>query len=332
MKNWKQNFNTHLKPLSNIFYSIKNLYGRMLIMRDNKELTESKLYLNEFSAYLMSIDKSDSTIKTYIEHIQAFAKWFEETNCIGFDPSIVTEIDIRDMRSYLQGTRHLKETTINLRLASLKSYFEFLEGEKYIKNNPVKAIKKIKMQSPAAPKSLDEQTYRALRRHIYRCGNKSHIAMYEIFTRCGVRNFELINIRIADIDITERKGNLKVIGKQNKVRHIPLHKDVRAAINAWMEIRKNIKTEYDNLFISERKTPYTRSGIWKIFKKYCEQIGISDVTIHSFRHYFCRTLLKNGVDISVVAKLAGHASGFVTAQVYTIPRQEELEKAIETLV
>jgi len=301
-------------------------------MRDNKELTESKLYLNEFSAYLMSIDKSDSTIKTYIEHIQAFAKWFEETNCIGFDPSIVTEIDIRDMRSYLQGTRHLKETTINLRLASLKSYFEFLEGEKYIKNNPVKAIKKIKMQSPAAPKSLDEQTYRALRRHIYRCGNKSHIAMYEIFTRCGVRNFELINIRIADIDITERKGNLKVIGKQNKVRHIPLHKDVRAAINAWMEIRKNIKTEYDNLFISERKTPYTRSGIWKIFKKYCEQIGISDVTIHSFRHYFCRTLLKNGVDISVVAKLAGHASGFVTAQVYTIPRQEELEKAIETLV
>ena len=222
----------------------------MLMMGNNKELKESNFYLDEFAAYLMSIDKSDSTIKTYIEHIQAFTKWFEETNGIGFDPSIVTEIDIRDMRSYLQGTRHLKETTINLRLASLKSYFEFLEAEKYIKNNPARTIKKIKIQSPAAPKSLDEQTYRTLRRHIYRCGNKSHIAMYEIFTRCGVRNFELINIRIADIDITERKGNLKVIGKQNKVRHIPLHKDVRAAINAWMEIRKNIKTEYDNLFIS----------------------------------------------------------------------------------
>ncbi len=301
-------------------------------MEYNKGLTESNFYIDEFATYLMSIDKSDYTIKTYIEHVQAFAKWFEETNSINFDPIVVTEIDIRDMRSYLQGTRHLKETTINLRLASLKSYFEFLEGEKYIKNNPAKAIKKIKIQSPAAPKSLDEQTYRALRRHIYRCGNKAHIAMFEIFTRCGVRNFELINIRIADIDITELKGNLKVIGKQNKLRHIPLHKDVRAAINAWMEIRKNIKTEYDNLFISERKTPYTRSGIWKIFKKYCEQIGITDVTIHSFRHYFCRTLLKNGVDISVVAKLAGHASGFVTAQVYTIPRQEELEKAIETLV
>lgn len=134
------------------------------------------------------------------------------------------------MRSYLQGTRHLKETTINLRLASLKNYFQFLEEEKYIKNNPAKAIKKIKIQSPAAPKSLDEQTYRALRRHIYRCGNKAHIAMFEIFTRCGVRNFELINIRIADIDITERKGNLKVIGKQNKVRYIPLHGDVRDAI------------------------------------------------------------------------------------------------------
>ena len=304
----------------------------MLIMRDNKELNGANLYLDEFTAYLMSIDKSDSTIKTYIEHIQAFAKWFEETNGIGFDPSIVTEIDIRDMRSYLQGTRHLKETTINLRLASLKSYFEFLEAEKYIKNNPARGIKKIKIQSPATPKSLDEQSYRALRRHIYRGGNKAHIAMFEIFTRCGVRNFELINIRIADIDITERKGNLKVIGKQNKVRHIPLHKDVRDAINNWMEIRRNIKTEHDNLFISERKTPYTRSGIWKIFKKYCEQIGITDVTIHSFRHYFCRTLLKNGVDISVVAQLAGHASGYVTAQVYTIPRQEELEKAIETLV
>lgn len=302
------------------------------MMEYNKGLTESNFYLDEFATYLMSIDKSDSTIKTYIEHVQAFAKWFEETNGINFDPIVVTEIDIRDMRSYLQGTRHLKETTINLRLASLKSYFEFLEGEKYIKNNPAKAIKKIKIQSPAAPKSLDEQTYRALRRHIYRGGNKAHIAMFEIFTRCGVRNFELINIRIADIDITERKGNLKVIGKQNKVRYIPLHRDVRDAINNWMEIRKNVKTECDNLFISERKTPYTRSGIWKIFKKYCAQIGITDVTIHSFRHYFCRTLLKNGVDISIVAQLAGHASGYVTAQVYTIPRQEELEAAIETLI
>ena len=302
------------------------------MMGNNKELKESNFYLDEFAAYLMSIDKSDSTIKTYIEHIQAFTKWFEETNGIGFDPSIVTEIDIRDMRSYLQGTRHLKETTINLRLASLKSYFEFLEAEKYIKNNPARTIKKIKIQSPAAPKSLDEQTYRTLRRHIYRCGNKSHIAMYEIFTRCGVRNFELINIRINDFDISDRKGTLKVVGKLNKIRFIPLHKDVRDAINNWMEIRKNIKTEYDYLFISERKTPYTRSGIWKIFRKYCKQIGITDVTIHSFRHYFCRTLLKNGVDISVVAQLAGHASGYVTAQVYTIPRQEELEKAIETLV
>lgn len=302
------------------------------MMEYNKGLTESNFYIDEFATYLMSIDKSDSTIKTYIEHVQAFAKWFKETNDINFDPIVVTEIDIRDMRSYLQGTRHLKETTINLRLASLKSYFEFLEGEKYIKNNPAKAIKKIKIQSPAAPKSLDEQTYRALRRHIYRCGNKAHIAMFEIFTRCGVRNFELINIHIADIDITERKGNLKVIGKQNKVRHIPLHRDVRDAINNWMEIRKNVKTECDNLFISERKTPYTRSGIWKIFKKYCAQIGITDVTIHSFRHYFCRTLLKNGVDISIVAQLAGHASGYVTAQVYTIPRQEELEAAIETLI
>ena len=302
------------------------------MMEYNKGLTESNFYIDEFATYLMSIDKSDYTIKTYIEHVQAFAKWFKETNDINFDPIVVTEIDIRDMRSYLQGTRHLKETTINLRLASLKSYFEFLEGEKYIKNNPAKAIKKIKIQSPAAPKSLDEQTYRALRRHIYRCGNKAHIAMFEIFTRCGVRNFELINIRITDIDITERKGNLKVIGKQNKVRHIPLHRDVRDAINNWMEIRKNVKTECDNLFISERKTPYTRSGIWKIFKKYCAQIGITDVTIHSFRHYFCRTLLKNGVDISIVAQLAGHASGYVTAQVYTIPRQEELEAAIETLI
>ncbi|TCU79330.1 integrase/recombinase XerC [Tissierella praeacuta] len=301
-------------------------------MEDNKGLTESSFYIDEFAAYLMSIDKSDSTIKTYIQHVQAFAKWFEETNGVDFAPAVVTEIDIRDMRSYLQGTRCLKETTINLRLASLKSYFEFLEGEKYIKNNPARAIKKIKIQSPSVPKSLDEQTYRALRRHIYRRGNRSHIAMFEIFTRCGVRNFELINIHIADIDITERKGDLKVIGKQNKVRHIPLHKDARTAIGNWMVIRKNIKTEYDNLFISERKTPYSRSGIWKIFKKYCEQIGINDVTVHSFRHYFCRTLLKNGVDISVVAQLAGHASGYVTAQVYTIPRREELEAAIETLI
>ena len=116
----------------------------MLIMENNKELNKINSYLDEFAAYLLSIDRSDSTIKTYIEHIQAFIKWFEETNGINFDPSLVTEIDIRDMRSYLQGTRRLKESTINLRLASLKSYFEFLEAEKYIKTNPARTIKKIK--------------------------------------------------------------------------------------------------------------------------------------------------------------------------------------------
>ena len=124
-------------------------------MGDNKGLNEVNLYLDEFVAYLISKDRSESTIKTYIEHVQAFVKWFEETNGIGFDQSVVTEIDIRDMRSYLQVTRHLKETTINLRLASLKCYFSFLESEKYIKHNPAWNIKKIKTHSPAALKSMD---------------------------------------------------------------------------------------------------------------------------------------------------------------------------------
>lgn len=298
---------------------------------DNKELRKDNLYLDEFKAYLISIDMADSSIKTYIQNIMSFVKWFKETNEISFEPDKVTEIDIRDMRSYLQNIKKLKESTINLRLTSLKIYFSYLELYGYIKSNPAKMIKKIRVVSQDISKSIDDSTYHALRREIYRCSNTKHISMFELLS-LGLRNSELINLKISDLLISEKKGTLKVTGKGNKIRYIPMTNDSRLAVINWLELRKKIKTNFDNLFISERRVPYTRSAVWKIIRKYSKRIGVEDITVHSLRHWFCRTLLKRGVDISIVAKLAGHSSGYTTAKIYTIPKsQQELEDAIKKL-
>lgn len=285
-------------------------------------------YFKEFKQNLLASDKMESTINLYLSNIIIFIEWFEETNCIEFVPNITTSLDIRDFRSYLQNIKKQKVGTINLKLASLKSYFGFLYYSKYISKNPAETIKKIKDSSVKNPRSFDEKTYKAIRREVYRSCNYLHIAQWEILTKTGCRVSELTNLRLSDINITERTAHVTFIGKGNKYRTLKLHLDAKNAILNYLKIREKIKTDSEFLFLSERKQKFSRSAIWKIVNYYSSRVG-THISVHQIRHYVLRTLLKNN-DISVVSKIAGHSSILVTS-VYTLPHKEEQDAAIDTL-
>jgi integrase/recombinase XerD len=295
-----------------------------------RDLYLGKYNLNEFKINLLENDKAASTCNLYLDNIIQFIEWFISTEEIEFEEDKVTAIDIRDFRSYLQSKKNEKPGSINTKIASLKKYFKFLFETGLINKDPAESIKKIRVANPNEVKSFSEKTYHSLRREIYRQGNPLHIAIWEVLTRTGCRCSELCNLKLNSIRITERTARIQINGKGNKIRELKLHVDAKNALLEYLKIRNNINVTSNYLFISTRKQKFTRTAIWKILNKYAARVG-THISVHSCRHYFCRSLLKRGVDLATVSRIAGHSSTLTTAKFYEIASQEEMDDAIDKL-
>jgi integrase/recombinase XerC len=297
---------------------------RSLVM-DTKEY-----YLDAFVDYLNKNDKSSGTISTYTANIIGFIKYYVESYGEEFIPENVIMMDLKDYRHYLLNIKRQKASTINNKIAALKEYFFFLKSNGIIKDNPAENMKKIRTNKPTAPKSFSDTEFKKIKRYVYRSQKDLWIAVFELLSKTGVRVSELINIRLADITINERSGNLRVIGKNQKERNIPLHLDVRKAITAYMEVRDRMSISSDYLLISERKRPFTRSGIFKMLKRWENDTNIK-IHPHMFRHHFAIQVLNTpNADINTVQYLLGHES-IESSAIYLKVRQEDLEKSINAM-
>jgi len=287
-------------------------------------------YLDAFVDYLNKSDKSSGTISTYTANIIGFIKYYVESYGEEFIPENVIMMDLKDYRNYLLNIKRQKASTINNKIAALKEYFFFLKSNGIIKDNPAENMKKIRTNKPTAPKGFSDSDFRKIKRYVYRSQKSLWIVVFELLSKTGVRVSELINIRLADITINERSGNLRVIGKNQKERNIPLHLDVRKAITAYMEVRDRMSISSDFLLISERKRPFTRSGIFKMLKRWENDTNIK-IHPHMFRHHFAIQILNTPKsDINTVQYLLGHES-IESSAIYLKVRQEDLEKSINAL-
>ena len=288
--------------------------------------------IDAFVEYLEANDKASGTIKTYKKNIKDFIKYYIETYGEDFIPDNVIMMDLKDYRNYLLNVKRQKASTINNKIATLKQYFSFLQTSHIITNDPSKNIKKIRTNKPTAPKSFSKKEFRKIKRHVYKSQKELWILVFELLSKTGVRVTELIKIQLVDITVGERSGNLRVIGKNNKERNIPLHIDVRKAIISYMEIRDKLLTDSDFLLLSERKAPFTRSGIYKMLKQWGNNTNIK-IHPHKFRHYFATSLLNNpnaNADINTIQYLMGHES-IESSAVYLHAREEDLIKSIDAI-
>jgi integrase/recombinase XerC len=293
-------------------------------------MSTKEYYLDAFVDYLNKNDKSSGTISTYTANIIGFIKYYVESYDEEFIPENVIMMDLKDYRNYLLNIKRQKASTINNKIAALKEYFFFLKSNGIIKDNPAENMKKIRTNKPTAPKGFSDSDFRKIKRYVYRSQKNLWIVVFELLSKTGVRVSELINIRLADITINERSGNLRVIGKNQKERNIPLHLDVRKAITAYMEVRDRMSISSDFLLISERKRPFTRSGIFKMLKRWENDTNIK-IHPHMFRHHFAIQILNTPKsDINTVQYLLGHES-IESSAIYLKVRQEDLEKSINAL-
>ncbi len=277
--------------------------------------------IKEYQDELIRQDKSDNTISSYLLDIKAFIKWYQESTNEGIEKLIA--LDLKDYRSFLV-TNGAKVATVNRKIASINKFVEWLNVEGYLEKQF--KLKQIKQTSQQQFKGLEPKDLKSLRKEIHRNGNKRDILIFEILINTGIRVSELCNIKLRDIEVSERKGQLSIVGKGMKQRVVALNKNVRDAFEDFMKVRP--KTDSEFLLIGQRGQ-LTRNGVFKTLKKYADRVGI-EVSPHCLRHSLARYLLESGSDITTVQGILGHERLETTA-IYTKTTQKRMDEDLENL-
>ena len=217
-------------------------------------------------------------------------------------------------------------------ISGLRSYFDYLIFENYRESNPTDLIEAPKI-GVKLPDTLSEQEINSLISAIdlSKGEGERNRAMLETMYSCGLRVSELIHLKISDLFFDE--GFIKIVGKGNKERFVPIHFRAQKYIIMYMnEIRTflSIKKEFeDTLFLNRRGKSLSRQMIFMILKDLAIKINLNKkISPHTFRHSFATHLLKNGADLRAIQQMLGHES-ITTTEVYVHLDTSYLKKIVE---
>lgn len=294
--------------------------------------------------YLHEHDRSEATIKHYRHDLQQFARWFEQTNGCQPTPETITPIDVKEYRSYMQNVQGYKPATINRRLQALRALCRWAVEVGLIATDPTAGIKEMKQQR-LRPKVLDRtEIYRMIRAleerlqwalntkgALSKSGVRAtrNMAIAVLLMHTGLRVSELAGLKLSDIEMSDRKGNLTVAGNGNKQRKVPLNADVRKALHQWLEVRPNVESEA--LFIGRGGVPLRVRGVQKVLADLGRRAQVENLHPHTLRHTFAtRYLEANPGDLVGLATILGHES-LETLRIYTVPNSAKLSNKVEKL-
>ncbi|MBI5207570.1 MAG: tyrosine recombinase XerC [Candidatus Firestonebacteria bacterium] len=289
--------------------------------------------LNAMDNFLVSLkverNASENTLSSYSIDLQQFSKWMNEDR----DIEQITTEDIRNYMVFCHG-KGIKDTTMRRKLASLQSFFTFLEDQEYIIKSPFRKIKRKYKVPHRLPKVLNKDDMAKLLRAPLDQNNKSHIgslhirdrAILELFFATGIRISELCGLKLEDIDMDEKV--IRVFGKGGKERTISFdNKGTVKAMRNYLDLRNKSLSPY--VFLNRFNNKISPRAIQKLFKMYLKKAGIDKhATPHSLRHTMATMLLEHGADLRSVQEILGHSSP-ATTQIYTevsIKRQKEVIK------
>ena len=301
--------------------------------------------LDDFKKYLQEHDRSPHTVSAYGRDAAAFLVWLERT--IGRSPPLseITPFDVQHYRDYLLRAG-FKPRGINRRLAALRAFFAWAVERNL--SHFIPQVRGVQIESRQMPRALmPQEVYRLCREAASRrmlaeanaCGKVSPVviearrdeALLSLFLYAGLRVGEAAALRISDVILGERSGKVVIrSGKGRKYREIPLHKEARKALAAYLEVRPKDCGGRDALFVGRRGTPLGVRGIQLRIASLAKSAGVR-ATPHTLRHTFATRLLREaGADLPTVAALLGHAS-IATTAIYTRPCEEDLTRAIESI-
>lgn len=283
-------------------------------------------YLSQFLDYLTYEKRySAHTIISYKNDLGQFFLFLNPQN----EEFPVDEVNYQQIRRWVSSLMDAKISpkSINRKLSSLKSFFKFLQRQEVITANPMS-----KITGPKIPKRLpvfvEEQPMQELLDGSYFEDDFKGLTdqlMINLFYQTGMRRSELANLKESDIDVSN--ASLKVLGKRNKERIIPISLDLVRNLEDYLQVKKELNISNPMLLVNESGKNLTESYIYNSVKKYLgKSTTLTKRSPHILRHTFATHLLNNGADINAVKDLLGHANLSAT-QVYTHNTIDKLKKS-----
>ncbi len=265
---------------------------------------------------------SENTLSAYSSDLRIFAKWLKDKSML--------EVDTGDLSKFLAsryqaGIGNRSSARI---LSSLRRFYGYYIRENRITIDPTALIESPHIGRPL-PISLSEHDVELLlnapevtNAHGYR-----DKAMLEMLYATGLRVSELVGLKFEQISF--RQGVVRIIGKGNKERLVPVGEEAMSWLEGYMnQARKTMlgERQCDYLFVTNRAGGMTRQAFWHIIKRHAKKAGINkELSPHTLRHAFATHLLNHGADLRVVQLLLGHAD-LSTTQIYTHIARERLKE------
>ena len=264
---------------------------------------------------------SQNTVASYCSDVEKFLAAF------GGRPD---EAGPSEIEEYLATRTQLSERSQARLVSSLRSFFDWMVKEGYITDNPCDKVDAPKL-GVYLPSVLSEEEVD----RIIRCVDtsswtgKRDRAILEVLYGCGLRVSEASGLKISSLFLEQ--GFLRIIGKGNKERLVPIGEMAIEALNIYMEDRPDPAAKNDDIvFLNRFGKSISRVSLFKIVKRYTLAAGIlKDISPHTFRHSFATHLIEHGADLRVVQEMLGHEN-IATTEIYTHVDSSTWQKEILT--
>jgi len=283
-----------------------------------------KEQVQAFLVHLHNKNFSSHTLQGYEEDLLQFTDF-----CTARKLNQVSDFSLATVRSFLASLaphKYQRNTTLR-KIASLRSFANFLLEQGQIASNPFKLLPAPKRERHL-PKFLNiDETERLIETSAAagRFATRNR-ALLELIYSSGLRRSEVTGLKIADVDLFN--GVVKVLGKGNKERYVPVTQTALQALRDYLATRVNPRPD-EALFLNKNGTPLTGDGLAYIFKTLAIKSNIvRKVSPHSLRHSFATHLLNNGCDLRSLQEMLGHKSLLAT-QVYTHVSLDKLKSVYE---
>ena len=269
------------------------------------------------------------TLRAYTDDVAAFEGFIKQYD----EGAVLEEVNYSQVRSWIVALVEsgISNTTVNRKMSSLKSFYKFLLRAKQIDLNPLQKHKSLKtekkVQVPFSEKELQDvftdndypEDFEGVRNRL----------IIELFYTSGMRRAELLNLKVNSYD--PGSNTLKVLGKRNKERLLPVLSCTITLINKYLTERSRLETIVDaqTLILNSKGQKVSESFVYRLINNYFSNVsGKVKKSPHVLRHSFATHLLNNGADLNSVKELLGHAS-LSSTQIYTHSSLAELKRVYQ---
>ena len=288
------------------------------------------MLIEKFIEYL-KIEKNYSvnTLSAYKKDLIEFQVFINEN----FDKCVIKNVDYKIIRSWivLLVNKNLSNRSINRKVSSLKSFYKFLVKTETINSSPLIAHSPLKQSKKIQVPFSKDEISALLDSDFFKSDYKGVLqkTIISFFYFTGVRRIELINLKTSDINMNSY--TIRITGKRNKERIIPMLPKLKESISEYLKIKSQEFNNVisDNLFISKSGIQLSEKYVYRTVNEYFKLVSPKvKKAPHVLRHSFATHLINEGADINSVKELLGHSSLSAT-QVYSHTSMERIKEVFK---